>query len=76
MDAYQNLISGDKSPLDGHNGCSQYFSSQVINSQHCQRREKNNVKRRVEIDTNAGITIGGYLPPVNCPPEYASAERL
>ena len=42
----------------------------------CQRREKNNVKRRVEIDANAGITIGGYLPPVNCSPEYASAERV
>ena len=47
-----------------------------LKSTLCQRREKNNVKRRVEIDANAGITNGGYLPPVNCPPESASAERL
>ena len=42
MDAYQNLISGDKSPLDGHNGCSQYFSSQVINAQHYGNVRKSN----------------------------------
>lgn len=40
----------------------------------CQRREKNNVKRREEIDANAGIEnagipTAGCMPSVNCLPE-------
>ncbi len=47
---------------------------------HCQRREKNNVKRREEIDANAGIEnagipTAGCMLPVNDPPEPLPAVR-
>ena len=46
----------------------------------CQRREKNNVKRREEIDANAGIKnagipTAGCKPPVNCLPESRPGAR-
>ena len=46
----------------------------------CQRREKNNVKRREEIDANAGIEnagipTAGCMLPVNDPPEPLPAVR-
>lgn len=46
----------------------------------CQRREKNNVKRREEIDANAGIKnagipTAGCKPPVNCLPESRPGVR-
>lgn len=45
-----------------------------------QRREKNNVKRREEIDANAGIKnagipTAGCKPPVNCLPESRPGAR-
>lgn len=47
---------------------------------NCQRREKNNVKRREEIDANAGIKnagipTAGCKPPVNCLPESRPGAR-
>ena len=56
---------------------SQMFFSQVFK---CQRREKNNVKRREEIDANAGIKnagipTAGCKPPVNCLPESRPGAR-
>ena len=47
---------------------------------YCQRREKNNVKRREEIDANAGIKnagipTAGCKPPVNCLPESRPGAR-
>ena len=54
-DAYQNLISGDKSPREEDNDCLQYFSCKRINSQHRRYIHQSN-----DIDPNACFKLAFF----------------